>query len=143
KYSYVLALADCKRMGHNLDVEGTFEPAITLLKQASALEPRKAEPHILLGSHFTFGGRYEEGKAAYLEALALQKDRPDEFVLFGLASAEYFMKHFAAAADWAEKCLTIEPRDQGAALILQKSREALAGTFSSKEIEIDANKAGP
>jgi tetratricopeptide (TPR) repeat protein len=134
-YYFALWLGDCYRMGHNLDVDGALEKAVSHLRAASLLKPKAFLPHSILGDHYTFSGRPEEGEQEYLEAIRLS-DKPLPRAYYGLANAYYLKNDFGGAVEYADKYLEHDPDNKSMMFIRERAAAALEGKFEPKTIEI-------
>jgi tetratricopeptide (TPR) repeat protein len=131
-----LRLGDCYRMGHNLDIEGSWDKAVQHLTEAARLDPKSPLPPTLLGQHYTGGGKPAEAEPQLLRALSLSGDKPSPSLYFFLAFAEYQLGQFEKTVQYADKYLETDPDSPAAKLFKEKATAALAGTFKPKTIEI-------
>jgi tetratricopeptide (TPR) repeat protein len=136
-YSCQIRLGDLYRMGHNLEIKGSFEKAVSYLKKACDIEPENPVPHLLLGKHYTFGSQPVTGEQEFLEALKLSDDDNVKVDAYGgLAHSCYFQKKYKDANEYATKYLQSDPSNEVIKLIKQKSDEAMRGVFEPKLIKL-------
>jgi tetratricopeptide (TPR) repeat protein len=138
-YYFALWLGDCYRMGHNLDIDGASTKAVSHLRAASRLSPEAFFPHLILGDHYTFSGRPDEGELEYLKAIRLS-DEPLPRAYYGLANAYYFQEEFGAAVEYAGQYLDHDPSNEAMMLVRERAAAALEGLFEPKTIEIIDNE---
>src|SRR5215472_13271944 len=122
-----LLLGEIYRLGHNLDVPGAGEKAISHFRAALAINPANPKTHMLLGRHLTFSNQLAEGEHELLLAVALDPRGAGDLLLFDLAHNAYLRHDFAVAMSFAERYLKMHPDDGAMKLIVDSSRKALAG----------------
>lgn len=131
-----LLLGEIYRLGHNLDIEGAGDNAVSHLNRAITLDPTNPKPYLLLGRHLTFSGSYTDGELALLHAYVLS--RPENLVdlQFLLANNYYFQKRFALTLAMISRIPPDHPAARASAVIRDSSRQALE-THAPRTIEVD------
>lgn len=138
-----LQLGDCYRMGHNLDVEGAWDKAVTHLTEAARLGPASPVPPTLLGLHYTGSGQAAEAEAQLLKALSLSGESPSSLIHYGLAFTYYQLSQFEKVVPHATEYLKVDPGSQGMNLMKDRAEAALRGEFKPETITIEAPPKEP
>lgn len=129
-------LGEIYRLGHNLDVPGAAEKAVSHFNAALAINPANSKAHLMLGRHLTFTGDDAGGQRELLLGVALDPRGASDRSLFDLAFNSYQQKQFALAAAFADRYLKMHPDDPGMKLIAEKSKDVLAGGKPPQTITI-------
>jgi len=132
-----LLLGEIYRLGHNLDIEGAGDKAVSHLNRAITLDPINPKPYLLLGRHLTFKGSYTDGELALLHAYILSPPENLVDLQFLLANNYYFQKRFALALAMISRIPPDHPAARASTVIRDNSRKALETGVAPKTIEID------
>lgn len=109
-------VGECYRLGHNLDVPGTWERAEAFLLRAEELSPETAEAYISLGAHYADTG-IENGPLAesqFRQALRCARKEQLPRVWWGLAVALYYQGKLKEAVQSIDQLIAIHPEDANA-----------------------------
>ena len=118
RYELYVLLGDLFRLGHNLDLEGSWEKSEFYLLQAIDIQPGRFEAKDTLGVlYVNTGPPYtEEAEAIFIELL--QTELSDEYrvhVLQGLFFAHYYQLEIDLAIEALDKSLAIDPTNEKSA----------------------------
>ena len=114
-------LGECYRLGHNLDVPGSWERTEAYLLRAEELAPESPEPYISLGAHYAdthsdYGARAESQFRRALEH-ARKEQLPQ--LWWGLAVALYYQGKTVEALAYVDRLIARNPRDLSARKLRQ------------------------
>jgi Flp pilus assembly protein TadD len=90
-----------------------LDKSILYLKKASALEPKKAVPHYLLGYMLQNQGNFKEAETEYKQAISLNvQSAVDTATLYqNLATVQLELKKYRDAVDSMNQAIKIHPRE--------------------------------
>jgi hypothetical protein len=106
-------LGECYRMGHNLDLDDTWERAEAFLLRSQALDPDDPETAISLGALYA-DTDFENGAVAEAQfRLALPHARKDQLpqVWWGIAVSLYYQGKIDAAVKAIDRVIALRPGD--------------------------------
>lgn len=137
KYAVEFRLAECYRMGYNLDLPNSGSLTEKHFLRAIDLRPNDIRPRMWLGHHLAYGGSEVKAERVLREAISLVSGDPPYMVCRDLTSALYFQQKFAESAEWATKCLQRNSGDPSMKLILEQSKSVLAGGPVPGRVDIE------
>jgi len=94
------------------------DEAIAAYRQAAALTPKDAEPHLAAGSLLEKDGKFSDSEQEYKQALAI--DPASNEALFALANIYIRGNRFLDAEPWLEKIVVLHPDNVPARLQLAR-----------------------
>ncbi|MFL6236645.1 MAG: tetratricopeptide repeat protein [Thermoanaerobaculia bacterium] len=131
-----LKLGNLYRMGHNLDVKGAWDKAVTHLNEAARLKPDSPLPLTMLGAHYSGSGHAADAVAPLQRALTLSGDKPSPAIYANLAFAYYQLGDSEKVVRYADAYLKTNPDSSVMKLLKEKSEAALHGGPKPKQVEI-------
>ncbi|HEY4590500.1 MAG TPA: hypothetical protein VII86_14840 [Thermoanaerobaculia bacterium] len=131
-----LKLGNLYRMGHNLDVKGAWDKAVTHLNEASRLRPDSPLPLTMLGAHYSGSGHAADAVAPLQRALTLSGDKPAPAIYANLAFAYYQLGDSEKVVQYANAYLKTNPDSSTMKLLKERSEAALQGGPKPKTIEM-------
>jgi tetratricopeptide (TPR) repeat protein len=132
-----LRLGDLYRMGHNLDIEGSWDKAVIHLKEAARLQPDSPAPLMRLGAHYAASGHAAEAEPVLLRAVALSGGKPASATLFYLLFTDYQLGQFEKVVSYANELLKEVPDWPAVKFYKERAEAALRGEFKPKTIQIE------
>lgn len=135
-----LILGDLYRMGHNLDIEGSGDKAVSHLQRAIDLAPTNPTPYLLLGRHKTFSGDFAGGELSLLRAALLIPADSEVDVTFLLANNYYYQQRFELVVHLADRFPKDHPGSGVINFLREHAVQALETGKAPKIIQIDLNK---
>ena len=119
-------LGECYRIGHNLDMPGTWDRAEAYLLRAEVLAPDAPEAYIALGAHYadTDFGYGEQAEAQFRQALRFARKEQLPQVWWGLAISLYYQGKTTEAVAAIDRLIAIIPGDLNARKLRETFVEA-------------------
>jgi len=102
-------LGELYRMGHNLDIESSWNKSEKHLKKAIKLNPKDYEAYNILGLLYVNSGYPQQAEKVFLKAIDLSKPNHNLTAYSGLAFSYYYQGKRDEAIQMINQCLQIEP----------------------------------
>ncbi len=109
-------LGELYRLGHNLDIPGTWEKAEAFLLKAEDLDMNLVDAYLSLGAHYADTGLNYAGKAEvqFRKALSLAQGKKRGQALWGLSMSMYYQGRKKEAVQAVDRLIVLQPENKDA-----------------------------